>query len=206
MAVFCVELDGRLTFLLKRLDKRDTFLTEDSGMNYAQSKQDALQEKENLLKRREAIAHERDRLDRENGEIERQLIGLDQVLEGLEFLDSNIPPEIEKPGFTEQIRRILQQTSLPLTAVEIRDSLLRAGIEHSTAKNLLISVHTVLGRLHSDLKKTEKDGKPGYTWKHARRYRHVAPSGMRRAFYGEPPSAAGLLGRTFSGEDGKTQK
>lgn len=151
-------------------------VTDMAEMNYAQSRQDAIEMKERLLKQRQDIASEKERLDRLNGDIERQLIGLERVLEGLEFLSSDIPPEIEQSGFTEQIRKTLQQTNVPLTAVEIRDSLIAAGVKHSSPKNLLISVHTVLGRLKSDLKESEKDGKAAYIWKHTRRYRHVFPS------------------------------
>jgi hypothetical protein len=159
-------------------------------MNYAQSQQDAIRMKEELLKRREELALEKERLDRVNGDIERQLIGLERVLEGLEFLSNDVPPEIEQPGFTEQIRKILQQTRIPLTAVEIRDALLEAGVKHSSAKTLLISVHTVLGRLKSDLKESEKDRKAAYIWKHTRRYRHVFPSAKLRSAHGQTTVSA----------------
>ena len=164
-------------------------------MNYAQSQQDATRMKEELLKRREEITLDKERLDRENGEIERQLIGLERVLEGLEFLSNDIPPEIEQPGFTEEIRKILKQTNIPLTAVEIRDSLLEAGVKYSSAKTLLISVHTVLGRLKSDLKESEKDGKAAYVWKHTRRHRHVFPSAKLRSTPGQTTASSlyGLL-------------
>ncbi len=132
------------------------------------------------MKEREKIASEKERLDRLNGEIERQLVGLERVLEGFDFLSSDVPPELETVGFTDQIRRILQQTSAPLTAVEIRDFLLAEGVQHSSAKNLLISVHTVLGRIETDLKKSEKNGKTAYIWKHIPRRRHVFPSGQVR--------------------------
>ena len=159
-------------------------------MNYAQSKQDAIQMKQELLKQREQIMQEKERLDRLNGEIERQLIGLEQVLEGLEFLDSNIPLDLETPGFTEQIRRMLQETSVPLTAVQIRDSLIAAGVSQSPPKNLLISVHTVLGRLESNLKKTERDGKTAYIWKdRGYRRRHVFPTAKMRAAFGHTTSS-----------------
>src|SRR5712692_4129904 len=132
-------------------------------MNYAQSKQDAVQMKQELLKQREQIMQEKERLDRLNGEIERQLI------------------DLETPGFTEQIRRMLQETTVPLAAVQIRDSLIAAGVSQSPPKNLLISVHTVLGRLESNLTKSERDGKTAYVWKHElglqpRRHR-PSPSG-----------------------------
>lgn len=136
-----------------------------TDMNYAQSQKDALDEREQLLKRRQQIAEEKERLDRENGEIERQLVGLDYVLDGLEFLSSNRPAELEAPGFTDQVRKVLQQTLQPLTATEIRDCLISTGVKHTSPKNLLISVHTVLGRIKSDLSEYERAGKAAYKWK-----------------------------------------
>jgi len=147
-------------------------------MNYAQSQKDALEQREQLLKQRQQIAEEKERLDRENGEIERQLVGLDYMLEGLEFLSSDRTAELEAPGFTEQVRKVLQQTMEPLTAIEIRDCLLATGIKYSSPKNLLISVHTVLGRIKYDLRESEKVGKPAYKWKH----RRVVPRRRRLRF------------------------
>jgi hypothetical protein len=145
--------------------------------------------RDKLLRRREEIVEEKNRLDRENGEIERQLVGLERVLEGLEFLSSDIPPEIATPGFTEEIRKTLQQASVPLTAIQIRDALLDAGIKHSSPKNLLISVHTVLGRLEDNLRKSEKDGKAAYIWKHGRRRRYAFPSGQNRNPFAASPTS-----------------
>ncbi len=147
-------------------------------MNYAQSQQDAMKMRAQLLKRRQEIDVQKELLDKENGEIERQLIGLERVLEGLEFLSSDIPPEIEQAGFTEQIRKMLMRTRAPLTAIEIRDALLAAGVKHKSAKTLLISVHTVLGRLRPDLKESEKDGKAAFIWKVRVRRRRVFPSSL----------------------------
>jgi len=143
-------------------------------MDYSQTKEDAFRKREELLRRQEAIASEKDQLNKENGEIERQLLGLDEVLEGLEFLTSDVPPEEETIGFTERIRRILQRASSPLTAVEIRDILATEAANKTSQKTLLISVHTVLGRIASDLKKSEKNDKPAYIWKHVGRRAHFA--------------------------------
>jgi hypothetical protein len=138
-------------------------------MNYAHSQKEVLEQRDQLLKQRQQIAEEKERLDRVNGEIERQLVGLDYMLDGLEFLSTDRPPELEAPGFTEQVRRVLQQTLEPLTAIEVRDSLLAAGVKHTSPRNLLISVHTVFGRIKSDLRESDKAGKPAYKWK--RRFR-----------------------------------
>ena len=138
-------------------------------MNYAQSQKEVLEQRDQLLKQRQQIAEEKERLDRVNGEIERQLVGLDYMLDGLEFLSTDQPPELEAPGFTEQVRKVLQQTLEPLTAIEVRDCLLATGVKHTSPRNLLISVHTVLGRIKSDLREGVKAGKPAYKWK--RRFR-----------------------------------
>jgi hypothetical protein len=154
-------------------------------VNYIQSQQDAAQTKEQLLERRREIESEKERLDRENGEIERQLIGLERVLEGLEFLSNGTPSEIDEPGFTTQIRRILLRTRIPLTAVEIRDALLETGVKYSSAKTLLISIHTVLGRLKSDLKESQKDGKTAYKFEVRIRPRQVFPGTNSRPAAGD---------------------
>jgi hypothetical protein len=138
-------------------------------VNYAQSQKEVLENRDQLLRRRQQIAEEKERLDRENGEIERQLVGLDYMLDGLEFLSTDRPPELETPGFTEQVRKLLQQTLEPLTATDIRDRLIAADVKHTSPKNLLISVHTVLGRIKPDLREFERMGKPAYKWK--RRFR-----------------------------------
>ena len=141
-------------------------------MNYAQSQKEVLEQRDQLLKQRQQIAEEKERLDRVNGEIERQLVGLDYMLDGLEFLSTDRPPELEAPGFTEQVRKLLQQTLEPLTATDIRDHLVATGIEHTSPKNLLISVHTVLGRIKPDLREFEKAGKSAYKWKRRFRVTH----------------------------------
>ncbi len=66
---------------------------------------------------------------------------------------------------TEHIKRVLQQTTIPLLPTQIRDSLKAVGISGSSDKNLLISVHTVLSRLKADLVASEQDGKTAYKWK-----------------------------------------
>ena len=158
-------------------------------MNYAQSQKDALEQREQLIKRRQQIAEEKERLDRENGEIERQLVGLDYMLEGLQFLSTDRPAELEQPGFTDQVRRVLQQTIEPMTAIEVRDCLLATGIKYSSPRNLLISVHTVLGRIKPDLREFEKAGKPAYKWKH-----RIAISRRRRLRFPRGANGQGATG------------
>jgi hypothetical protein len=72
------------------------------------------------------------------------------------------PPGYEPKGLTEEIRAIMNLTTVPLDAMQIRDSMLHRGFESSNPKNLLISVHTVLKRIEAELHKGERDGKPTY--------------------------------------------
>jgi hypothetical protein len=102
-------------------------------------------------------------LDQESKDIMREVAGIDQILKGLDVMESNTV--LEPPGMTEHIRRVLQQTTIPLFPTQIRDSLKAVGIQGSSDKNLLISVHTVLSRLKADLVESEQDGKTAYKWK-----------------------------------------
>ncbi|SPF31624.1 hypothetical protein SBA1_100080 [Candidatus Sulfotelmatobacter kueseliae] len=74
------------------------------------------------------------------------------------------PPGYVPQGLTEEIRTILSITTVHLTPMEIRDSLITRGFKASSPKNLLINVHTVISRLHDarELSVAQKDGKPAY--------------------------------------------
>jgi hypothetical protein len=72
------------------------------------------------------------------------------------------PPGYIPKGLTEEIKTILGLTALHLDAMQIRDNLIQRGFKHSNPKNLLISVHTVLGRIKDELDVVEREGKPAY--------------------------------------------
>lgn len=85
------------------------------------------------------------------------------------------PPDYVPKGLTDEIRTIMGLTTVPLDAIQVRDSMLRRGFEKANPKNLLIAVHTVLGRIKSELDVSERDGKPAYIAKAMGRY---SPSGI----------------------------
>jgi len=74
------------------------------------------------------------------------------------------PPGYVPLGLTGEMRAILALTTDHLNAVQIRDVLVTRRFPHSSSKNLLINVHTVLGRLQdtNELDVIERDGRPAY--------------------------------------------
>jgi hypothetical protein len=134
------------------------------SMDYGKTKDNAQRRKADLLQRQQQIPLEKKRLDEELEKNKRELIGLDQILDGLDFMNSDIPPDFEPTGFTDNIRQILSETTVPLVPTQIRDALQARGITGSSPKNLLINVHKVLERIDTELKEsTTPDGKTAYT-------------------------------------------
>lgn len=98
-------------------------------------------------------------LDDEKDRTERELAGIEHVIEGLEFLahkfdtviptlDPEEPPaDLEDMNFSEKIEQVLANSREPMTPVEIRNILQAQGVNATTPKHLLITVHTVLGRM-----------------------------------------------------------
>ncbi len=81
---------------------------------------------------------------------------------GDERLELTPPPGYVPKRLTEEMITILRLTTVHLDAMQIRDSLINRGVTSQTPRNLLISVHTVLGRIKDDLDVIERDGKPAY--------------------------------------------
>jgi len=131
--------------------------------NSGQIKEDAERRKKDLHLRLAQIPEEKQKLDDEVQSIKRELIGLDQVLDGLEVMTSGPVPTPDPAGFTDKIRKLLSDTSVPLVPTQIRDALEQAGVTATSSKNLLISVHTVLDRIDAELEKIQReDGKIAY--------------------------------------------
>ena len=132
--------------------------------NSEQIRDDAQRRKQELHLRLAQIPEEKKKLDDEIQAMKRELIGLDQVLEGLEVMTSGPVPTPEPAGFTDKIRKLLSETSVPLVPTQIRDELEKSGVTGASPKNLLISVHTVLERIDDELEKVARasDGKIAY--------------------------------------------
>src|SRR5580698_2443249 len=132
-------------------------------MDYTKAKEDAERRKDQLLARQQQIPAEKEKLDEELEQNKRELIGLDQILDGLDFMSGDVPPDFEPTGFTDKIRQILGETGVPLIPTQIRDSLQARGVTGSSPKNLLINVHKVLERIPDELEiSTTPEGKTSY--------------------------------------------
>ncbi|HLK08911.1 MAG TPA: hypothetical protein VKV30_13235 [Candidatus Angelobacter sp.] len=122
-----------------------------------------------LISRIQEIPKEKARLDEELQQIQVEMIALDQILEGLSYMETGgPPPDFEELGFRGQIEKILQlHVPKYLLPTEIREKLGAAGITGSTPRNLLISIHTILSRLDKDklIETTEQNGRTAYKWK-----------------------------------------
>lgn len=79
-------------------------------------------------------------------------------LSGNDAYELTPPPGYTPKGLTEEMRAILALTTVPLEPTQIRDSLIARGFEYSSPKNLLINVHTVLGRIEDELDVIEEPG------------------------------------------------
>jgi hypothetical protein len=132
-------------------------------IDYEKTKFAAVHRRDELRQREQKIAEEKQKLNEESEQNKRELIGLDQIIDGLDFVNTDVPPDFEPTGFTDSIRKILTETPVPLVPTQIRDALQARGISGSSAKNLLINVHKVLERIAPELDPTiTPEGKVGY--------------------------------------------
>jgi hypothetical protein len=137
-------------------------------MDYIKTREDALRRRQELTERLTKIAEERVVLQTEMEQKQRELAAIDQILEGLDFYESDAPLEGEPSGMADHIRRILQQTPVHLLPTQIREALIAVGVTGSSPKNLLIGVHNVISRLEAFLEMIEINGRPAYRWKRDR--------------------------------------
>jgi hypothetical protein len=91
-----------------------------------------------------------------------KLIEVLKSLSGDDLYELTPPPGYVPDGLTAEIRKVLNLTSVHITPIQIRDSLIVRGFASANPKNLLISVHTVLGRMEDELDVITRDGKPAY--------------------------------------------
>ena len=138
-------------------------------LDYAKTREDALRRQQELVARQKEIAAQKHQIEEELTQIKKEMIGLEQIIDGLDFMSNDIPPDLEERGFTDQVRGILSMTNSHLVPTQIRDALMSAGVTGSSPKNLLISVHTVLGRIADELDTiTTTEGKTAYKRKPSR--------------------------------------
>jgi hypothetical protein len=79
-----------------------------------------------------------------------------------EFPELTPPPGYVPEGLTPEIRKILTTAAAHMSPVQVREALIARNFPNSSSKNLLINVHTALGRIKDELDVIERDGKPAY--------------------------------------------
>lgn len=134
-------------------------------LDYEEARLQALARMKQLKSRETVIRSEQEKLDEELESVTREINGLNLILSGLEEVSDNRSPEVDVPGITDHIRKILQWSTVHLLPTQIRDSCESVGIKGSSSKNLLITVHNVLDRLQPNLEMMEIQGKKAYRWK-----------------------------------------
>jgi len=132
-------------------------------MDHNKTRAEVERRKAELLERQQQIPQEIRKLHEESEFNKRQLIGIEQIIDGLSFMDSDAPYVPESFGLTDSVRKILGETAVTLVPTQIRDTLEQRGIMGSTSKNLLINVHKVIERIEDELDKTlTAEGKTAY--------------------------------------------
>ena len=101
------------------------------------------------------VQNERIELERSIGDRDKQIAALIQTLNAIAPLVGEAPV-VEPPrdategcpkGLTDCIRTILQQTTEPLSAAQIRDRLEQMGFDMGSYSNPLANIHTIVKRL-----------------------------------------------------------
>jgi len=132
-------------------------------MDHNKTRAEVEKRKTEILERQQQIPQEIRKLNEEMEFNKRQLIGIEQILDGLSFMDGDTPYIPESFGLTDSVRQILSDTTVPLVPTQIRDALEAKGVTGTTSKNLLINVHKVLERIEDELDKSSTpEGKTAY--------------------------------------------
>jgi hypothetical protein len=135
------------------------------AIDYEQVRQGFLDKKKEIEARQSQISQQIAGLNDEHSRNHRELIMIDEVLESLDFTKDAAPDDLEEVGLTEKVKRILQESTIPLSPTQIRDVLLMQGYKATSLKHALISVHTVLDRIEPFIDQVEVDKRKAYKWK-----------------------------------------
>ena len=132
-------------------------------MDYQKTLEDVQNRRRDLLVKMFELHQQRDRIDEELAKLDVEVRALDQMRAVTEIAAGRREePAPRVPGLTEHVRKVLSETQLPLTAIEIRDSCQRAGIKAISKRNLLMAVYTTLKRMHSEIKTSDRNGRQAF--------------------------------------------
>jgi hypothetical protein len=128
----------------------------------------------------EKLQEQREETDNRITQLKQTIFGLAKLCKEDAFL-REWGKEIEAAGITENCRQVLKASYIALTPLEVKDQLLKLGLDASKYTNLLASIHAVLKRLveSQEIRAIEcEDGSIAYKsrrWHFRRRGRRVRP-------------------------------
>jgi len=128
--------------------------------HYKEAFATARQELERLLEQREEI-------DKRISQLKQSIVALAPLAEEQDLLAEIVKGWMGEMGITDAIREVLKSSGDALTAMEVKDQLVRTGTSLRDYKNPLASIHAVLKRLvESDeaIADTDTEGNATYQW------------------------------------------
>ena len=115
---------------------------------------------------------EKKRLFEEKLLIEHQIAVIEQTIKGFQFLGNPratmpLPSNLTELGLQDAVKAVFKHAyPLAQTALNVRQTLMEAGVIAKSPKNLLISIHTVIGRIRKELEEVpQENGKIAYRWR-----------------------------------------
>jgi hypothetical protein len=128
----------------------------------------------------ELLEIQREDIDRRIARLKKVILATIPMIPDLEGIGGGLLRfEIETAGITDACRKVLQASGKWMSPLAVRDALGRNGLDLSSQKNAMASIHAVLKRLrekHEVRAQTGVDGGTVYKWR--------ANPFRRRAFVG----------------------
>ena len=122
----------------------------------------------------DAARVELERLEEQREEMDNRITQLKQTIVSLATLCNDkailakLAKLVEAAGITDNCREVLRTSDFALSALEVKDRLLKLGLDASKYTNLLASIHAVLKRLaeSGEVRTVQlEDGSTAYKWR-----------------------------------------
>lgn len=103
----------------------------------------------NLMMKRTQLQKEMAALDRQEARLNLKMVSLAALCDEIpaDTPIGEILGKVSKAGLTDAVRSVLKSSSDWMTAKQVRDQILKLGVNLDKYQNPLASIHTILGRL-----------------------------------------------------------
>ena len=132
----------------------------------------------------EKLEEQREETDNRIAQLKQTIVSLATLCKDKTFLAA-WAKDIEAAGITENCREVLRAAPIALTPLEVKDGLLKMGLDASKYTNLLASIHSVLKRLVESREARPvdcEDGTVAYKWRRHRRWTMEQPPPFAPSF------------------------